>query len=268
MEATPQGERKMNEIQVFKNENLKLSIRAIKNNDGSISVNIEDVARGLGFTRLAGSGNEVIRWDRINAYLESFGHAQKVGMGDFIPETLFYLLGMKGTNEKAKDFQVWIAKDVLPSIRKTGSYSVNEDTSENTQLRLKTQYLKELNRLIDNFNGDTNAVLSVLNKEVLNPPIVSQLSPEGRNEIIVKPLCDADFKPGQNKYKTIDDFVKTHKVESGTLANDFYLDYIEYCNVIGQLPRTYNAFIKRIKDVTRLKTAPVRGQGLSVLTEK
>ena len=38
-----------NELQIFKNQNLNLQIRAIKNDDGSISANLEDAARGLGF---------------------------------------------------------------------------------------------------------------------------------------------------------------------------------------------------------------------------
>ena len=42
----------MEELQLFKNEDLELQIRAVKNEDGSISVNLEDVARGLGFTQM------------------------------------------------------------------------------------------------------------------------------------------------------------------------------------------------------------------------
>lgn len=38
------------ELQIFNNKELNLSIRAFENNDdGSISVNLEDAARGLGF---------------------------------------------------------------------------------------------------------------------------------------------------------------------------------------------------------------------------
>lgn len=64
----------------------------------ALLVNAEDVSRGLGFTQIAASGNEVVRWERVNKYLSEFnfiptsGHAVKAG--DFIPENIFYRLAM------------------------------------------------------------------------------------------------------------------------------------------------------------------------------
>ena len=37
------------QVQIFKNQRLNLQIRAIKNQDGSISVNAEDTAIGFGW---------------------------------------------------------------------------------------------------------------------------------------------------------------------------------------------------------------------------
>ena len=39
------------EIEIFKNEELKLQVRTIQNDDGSISVNAEDTAIGFGWIR-------------------------------------------------------------------------------------------------------------------------------------------------------------------------------------------------------------------------
>lgn len=41
----------MNELQIFNNEELGLSVRTILNDDGSISVNAEDTAIGFGWCR-------------------------------------------------------------------------------------------------------------------------------------------------------------------------------------------------------------------------
>lgn len=94
--------------------------------NGTIQINIEDVARGLGFTRVAASGNEVVRWERVNQYLRDFGfmptNGHDIKMGDFIPENIFYLLAMKANNEAAKNFQLKIANDILPQVRKHGVY--------------------------------------------------------------------------------------------------------------------------------------------------
>lgn len=40
---------------------------------GTAYLNAEDVARGFGFTTVAKSGNEVVRWARVNTYLHEFG---------------------------------------------------------------------------------------------------------------------------------------------------------------------------------------------------
>lgn len=89
--------------------------------DGTVYLKLETVARGLGFTRIAASGNEVIRWERVNGYLEEFG-VPSCGHGDFIPENIFYRLAMKAKSETAEQFQAFVADEVLPSIRKHGAY--------------------------------------------------------------------------------------------------------------------------------------------------
>lgn len=89
--------------------------------------NAEDVARGWGFTQTAKSGNVVVRWERVNKYLDEFGFiptsGDGVGANDFIPENMVYRLGFKASNETAQAFQALLADEVLPAIRKTGSYS-------------------------------------------------------------------------------------------------------------------------------------------------
>ena len=105
--------------------------------NGTAFFNIEDIARGLGFTQVAKSGNIVVRWERVNKYLREFGFIPTNGDGiptsgdgvtkeDFIPENIMYRLAMKATNETAENFQAWLADEVVPSIRKTGSYSLSK----------------------------------------------------------------------------------------------------------------------------------------------
>ena len=43
--------------------------------DGTAYLKLEDVARGLGFTEVAASGNECIRWRTVRKYLEDLGIA-------------------------------------------------------------------------------------------------------------------------------------------------------------------------------------------------
>ena len=97
--------------------------------DGTAYLRLEDVARGLGFTRTAASGNEVIRWERVDGYLREIG-VPTCGHGDFIPENVFYRLAMKAKNETAEKFQALVADEIIPSIRKTGSYTIPKLSKE------------------------------------------------------------------------------------------------------------------------------------------
>ena len=142
-----------NQIEIFKNEELKLQVRTIQNEDGSISINAEDTARGFGFTTVAKSGNEVIRWARVNDYCKEFGFDNKLAKDDYIPESLFYMLGMKASNKVAQEFQKWLAVDVIPSIRKNGTYSIKEEKVDKlaemeTETKLNNSQTRKANSLM------------------------------------------------------------------------------------------------------------------------
>lgn len=46
----------------------------------------------------------------------------------YIPENIFYRLAMKAKNETAEKFQAKVADEILPAIRKTGTYSLPKMT--------------------------------------------------------------------------------------------------------------------------------------------
>ena len=149
----------MNEFQIFNNEELKLKVRAIQNEDGSISINAEDTARGFGWTTVATSGNEVVRWARMNGYCEEIGFPNKLGKDDYIPESLFYRLGMKANNAVADKFQNWLAMEVIPSIRKTGHYGKPMTIPEQIQLLAKgnvelSEKIEQVDKRIDTLEQD------------------------------------------------------------------------------------------------------------------
>lgn len=95
---------------------------------GTVYLNLEDTARGLGFTTVATNGNVVVRWNTVHKYLMDFGVATscngdyQANCPDFIPENIFYRLAMKAKNETAEKFQALVADEILPAIRKHGAY--------------------------------------------------------------------------------------------------------------------------------------------------
>lgn len=118
----------MNDLKVFSNDELGISVRTMLNDDGSISVNAEDTAVGFGWTKKeVKNGKEYtsIRWDRMNGFSTDCGFPHEWSKDDYIPESLFYRLGMKASNATAEKFQNWLAIKVIPEIRKTGAYLEN-----------------------------------------------------------------------------------------------------------------------------------------------
>lgn len=106
----------MNELKI-----MNISGVSCYEKDGTAYLNLEAVARGLGFTRTAASGNEVVMWSRVESYLQDLG-VHTCAHDGFIPENIFYRLAMKAKNETAEKFQAFVADEIIPSIRKTGGY--------------------------------------------------------------------------------------------------------------------------------------------------
>ena len=57
----------------------------------------EDVTIGLGWFEEK-AGKKYTRWRSINGFIRELGFSPLVGKDDYIPESLFYMLGMKDNN--------------------------------------------------------------------------------------------------------------------------------------------------------------------------
>ena len=136
-----------NEIKLFSNKELNLQVRTILNPDGSISVNAEDVAFGFGWSRVEkknGKEYRSVMWARMNGFLKEMGFAHECAKDDYLPESLFYRLGMKANNAVAERFQNWLAMDVIPTLRKTGSYEMPKKDKQ------KKEKLPSVNMMVKN----------------------------------------------------------------------------------------------------------------------
>ena len=134
------------------NENLVQVFCGVRGyeKDGVAYLHIEDVARGLGFTEQK-DGVEYVRWRTVDAHLSTLSFATSCENANphdyYIPENIFYRLCMKARNEVAESFQSKVADEIIPSIRKTGSYSVNQ-TQQQSMMCLPQDYESALEALL------------------------------------------------------------------------------------------------------------------------
>lgn len=110
----------MNEIVTINN------VRGYIDKKGTAWLNLEDVARGLGFIKREvknGKKYERVNKQALKGWLIEFGIINSEDdLPEYIQENVFYKLCMKADNEVARKFQDRVCDEILPSIRKTGMY--------------------------------------------------------------------------------------------------------------------------------------------------
>ena len=171
------GKLNMNELHVFQNNEFG-SIRTIEKNDGVWFV-AKDVADALGYEA---SRNAVARFvddeDKLTHQISASGQMREMTI---INESGLYSLVLSSKLESAKKFKRWVTSEVLPAIRKTGTYQ--KQLSPLEILAAQAQALVEQERRT-----------SALEKEVQDMREIIQLSPNNWREETTKLLNKVSYK--------------------------------------------------------------------------
>lgn len=135
----------MNELQIFNSEEFG-DIRTITIDNEPWFVGI-DVVKSLGYANPKNAvPKHVSEEDKLNTQIEYAGQRREVTI---INESGLYSLIFGSKLESAKRFKRWVTSEVLPTIRKTGSYRKPLTTVEQIQV-IATGFLdheERLNRL-------------------------------------------------------------------------------------------------------------------------
>lgn len=178
----------MNELSVV--EEIVEGVRCYEK-DGVAYLNLEDVAKGLGFTTtqsINGTEYTNVRWQAVRQYLEDIKFLQEVAKNEFspqvaknmyIPENIFYRLAMKAKNETAETFQAKVADEIIPSIRRHGIYATDnviENILNNPDfgIELLTKLKEERKARIE--AERRNAILTHVNKTYTMTEIAKELN--------------------------------------------------------------------------------------------
>lgn len=137
----------MNELTLFNNPDFG-EIRTLETNDSKVLFCGADVAKALGYKNyrdaLSKHCKGVVKCDTLTN-----GGKQELS---FIPESDIYRLTFSSKLPNAEKFTDWIAEEVIPSIIRTGSYSMNgkpKPTNLNTEKRLAIQEMNAKARIAD-----------------------------------------------------------------------------------------------------------------------
>lgn len=139
----------MNHIQIFQNEQFG-KVRIVLDDNNEPLFCLTDVAKALGYNRPADAVNQHCK-GVVVLPTPTNGGMQNIKFGK---EGEVYRLTMKSKLPEAEKFQDWVCNDVLPSIRKHGTY-MTEQTLEKALLspdyliRLATQIKEERQKRIE-----------------------------------------------------------------------------------------------------------------------
>lgn len=134
------------ECQVFKNDLGQVRVIGDKNNPLFCLRDICEVLEHANPSRVLDSINAEFGDGLTLSYpiIDKLGREQKA---TFITEPQLYFLLMRSDKPKAKPFRQWVTSEVLPSIRKTGSYTASNVPASNVPALPQT-YKEALQHLI------------------------------------------------------------------------------------------------------------------------
>lgn len=118
-----------NNLQVFNNAEFG-QVRTIVDED-KILFCASDVAKALGYRNYNDAVNKHCR-AIVKCDTPISGKIQAI---NFIPEGDIYRLIIRSKLPTAEKFESWVFDEVLPSIRKTGSYAIENNNNEDLKLR-------------------------------------------------------------------------------------------------------------------------------------
>lgn len=140
----------MNDLQIFNNEEFG-EVRMIEI-DGKPYFVATDVATALGYTNPRKAVNDHCKGVTKRDTPTSSG----VQSMSYINEGDLYRLIMKSKLPSAEKFESWVMDEVLPQIRKTGSYNKPMTTAE--KIQLLAQGNDELNERVDHVEEKINSL--------------------------------------------------------------------------------------------------------------
>jgi prophage antirepressor-like protein len=148
--------------QLFENKKLNVSVRTMEDK-GQVFLCAKDVAGSLGYKKPRNAVGAHV-WNENKVILDGLTTRTDSGrQWNFKPNTIFlteagvYQLIFKSNLTSAREFQRWVFNEVLPSIRKTGSYELPEPKPlDGNQLKLlnETDLHYAIIRYIRNYHPD------------------------------------------------------------------------------------------------------------------
>lgn len=137
----------MNDLQIFNNEEFGEVRTAVVNDEPMFC--LIDICKAL---EIKNATDVAKRLDEDELTRLNLG--SRAGETNFITESGLYAVILRSDKPNAKKFRKWVTSEVLPSIRKTGSYGMPKTTGG--QIQLLAQGYTELEQKVNDIKDDVS----------------------------------------------------------------------------------------------------------------
>lgn len=137
----------MNDLQIFSNEEFGEVRTAVVNDEPMFC--LIDICKAL---EIKNATDVAKRLDEDELTRLNLG--SRAGETNFITESGLYAVILRSDKPNAKKFRKWVTAEVLPSIRKTGSYGMPKTTGR--QIQLLAQGYTELEQKVNDIKDDVS----------------------------------------------------------------------------------------------------------------
>lgn len=209
----------MNELKIFKNEEFgQLRMIFI---DGKQYFMASDVAKALGYSNPNKAVNDHCK-AITKCYIPISGKEQEV---NFIPEGDVYRLIIRSKLPKAEEFERWVFDEVLPTIRKQGYYTADNNKNDETKAKL----LRAEAMVINAKNRAFNTIMKSIDNKQLSPIAVQVFGLKGLESVFGVEVGNLLPKTEKTYSATeVGNMLGISAVKVGRLANANGLKTAEY----------------------------------------
>lgn len=198
----------MNDLQIFNNEEFGEVRTAVVNDEPMFC--LIDICKAL---EIKNATDVAKRLDEDELTRLNLG--SRAGETNFITESGLYAVILRSDKPNAKKFRKWVTSEVLPSIRKTGSYGMPKTTSG--QIQLLAQGYTELEQAVNSIKEDMTELKD--NTPLYGCEIDEVKQHVNRKGVIVLGGKDSEaYKDGSIRSSVYSDIYKQLKREFGCVT--------------------------------------------------
>lgn len=217
-----------NKVEIFKNEQFG-SVRIIIDDNQEPLFCLADVCNVLDL-----QGSAVVR--RLEKDVIS-SHPLKTNGGDqifnFVNESGLYDVILGCRKPQTKPFKDWVTKEVLPSIRKTGQYSINKPMTAFELIAAQAKAMVEMEKRMNAMDEKIN--------------FIYEQYQNGQKQLALLPLSDEPM-PEQSMRSKINELVRSYATMVGADYKDVWV------RVYKDLYYRYGVNVNAIKSIKNRET--------------